>query len=62
MKKYKSIINRKKQKHEKKVFLAKAKSTFIEVYISNALTESSISPDEFVLIEKKKIASKKYCN
>lgn len=51
MKKYKSIIDRKWQKHEKKVFLAKAKSSVVEVYISNTLTESSISPDEFVLID-----------
>ena len=48
IKKYKSII--KKKKHDKTVLLAKSKLNSIEVLISKALIDSVISDDEFVLI------------
>ena len=40
IKKYKSIIKKKKKKHDKVVLLAKTKLNSIEVLISNALTDS----------------------
>ena len=48
IKKYKSII--KKTKHNKIVFLVKSKLNSIEVLIPEALIDSVISDDEFVLI------------
>ena len=48
IKKYKSII--KKNKHDKIVLLAKSKLNSIEVLISKASSDSSISHDEFFLI------------
>ena len=51
MKRYKSIIQKKKKKHNKRLLLAKSKLNSIEVLISKALIDSSISShDEFVLI------------
>ena len=50
IKKYKSIIKKKKEKHDKIVLLAKPKLNSIEVLISKALIDSNISHDEFVLI------------
>ena len=50
IKRYKSIIQKKKQKHDKIVFSAKSKSNKIEVLVSKALIDSNISHDEFVLI------------
>ena len=50
IKKYKSIIKKKKKKHDKIVLLAKSKLNSIEVLISKALINSVISHDEFVLI------------
>ena len=50
IKKYKSIIKKKKKKHDKIVFLAKSKLNRIEILISKALIDSVISHDEFVLI------------
>ena len=50
IKKYKSIIKKKKKKHDQIVLLAKSKLNSIEVVISNALTDSVITHDEFVLI------------
>ena len=50
IKKYKSIIKKKKRKHDKIVLLAKSKLNSIEVLISKALIDSVISYDEFVLI------------
>ena len=50
VKKYKSIIKKKKKKHDKIVLLAKSKLNSIEVLISKALIDSVISHDEFVLI------------
>ena len=49
IKKYKSIIKKKKE-HDKIVLLAKFKLNSIEVLISEALIDSVISHDEFVLI------------
>ena len=46
IKKYKSII--KKKKHDKIVLLAKSKLNSIEILISKALINSNISHDEFV--------------
>ena len=50
IKKYKSMIKKKKKKHDGIVFLAKSKLNSIEVLISKALIDSNISHDEFVLI------------
>ena len=50
IKKYKSIIKKKKKKHDKIVLLAKSKLNSIEVLISKALIDSNISHDEFVFI------------
>ena len=50
IKKYKSIIKKKKKKHDKIVLLAKSKLNSIEVLICKALIDSVISHDEFVLI------------
>ena len=52
IKKYKSIINKKKKKHDKIVLLANSNSKLnsIEVLISKALIHSVISHDELVLI------------
>ena len=52
IKKYKSII--KKKKHDQIVFLAKSKLNRIEILISKALIDSVISHDEFVLINMSK--------
>ena len=50
IKKYKSIIKKKKKKHDKIAFLAKSKLNSIEVLISKSLIDSVIIHDEFVLI------------
>ena len=50
IKKYKSIIKKKKKKHDKTVLLATSKLNSIEALISKALINSVISHDEFVLI------------
>ena len=50
IKKYKSIIKKKKKKHIKIVLLAKSKLNSIEILISKTLIDSGISYDEFVLI------------
>ena len=49
IKKYKSIIKKKKKKHDEIVLLAKFKLSSIEVLISKALINSYISHGEFVL-------------
>ena len=51
IKKYQSIIKKKKKKHDKVVLLVKSKLNRIEVLISKALIDSVISHDEFVLID-----------
>ena len=50
IKKYKSIIKKKRRKHNKIVLLAKSKLNSIEVLIFEALTDLNISQDEFILI------------
>ena len=50
MKKYKSVIKKKKKKHDKIVLLTKSRLNNIEVLISKALIDSNISHDEFVLM------------
>ena len=50
VKNYKSIIKKKKKKHDKVVLLAKSKLNSIEVLISKTLADSSISHHEFTLI------------
>ena len=50
IKKYKSIINKTKKKHDKILLLAKSKLNFIETLILKALIDSNISHDQFVLI------------
>ena len=49
-KKYKSIIRKKKKKHDKIVLLGKTKLNSVEVLISKALRDSNITHDEFVSI------------
>ena len=49
-KKYKSITERRKKKHDIIVLLAKSKLNSIEVLISKTLIDSVISHDGFVLI------------
>ena len=48
IKKYKSIIKKKRKKHDKIVLLVKTKLKTIQVLISRALIDSYISYDEFV--------------
>ena len=48
IKKYKSIIKKKKKKRDKIILLTKSKLNSIEVLISKALISSTISYDEFV--------------
>ena len=50
IKKYKSIIKKKKKKHDKIVLFAKSKLNSMEVLISKALIDSNISHEELVLI------------
>ena len=47
IKKYKSIIKKKKKKHDKIVLLGKDKLNTVEVLISKAVMESYISHDQF---------------
>ena len=50
IKKYKSIIEKRKKKHDKIVLLAKSNLNCAEVLISKAFIDSYISHDAFVLI------------
>ena len=50
IKKYKSIIKKKKKKHSKVVLLAISKLNSIEVLISKVSINSNITHDEFILI------------
>ena len=50
IKKYKSIIQKKRKKHDKIILLAKSQLYRIEVFISKALIDSKISHDELILI------------
>ena len=53
IKKYKSIIKKKKKKHYKMVLLGKDKLNTIEVLISKSLIDSYISHEEFVSVNNK---------
>ena len=50
MKKYKSIIKKKKKKHQEIVLLVKSNLSSIEVLNSKSLIDSNISHDKFLLI------------
>ena len=50
LKKYKSMIKKKKKKHDKIVLLVNSKLNRVEVLISKALIDSVFSHDNFVLI------------
>ena len=50
IKKYKSLIKKKKNNHDRIVFLAKSKLNKIAVLIFKALIDSVVSHNEFVLI------------
>ena len=50
IKKYKSIIKKKKEKHNKILPLAKSKLNSVEVLISEVFIDSDITHNEFVLI------------
>ena len=50
IKKHKSIIKKRKKKHDKIVLLAKSILNSVEVFISKTLIDSVVSHDEFVLI------------
>ena len=50
IKKYKSIIKKKKKKHDKIALLAKSKLNSIEILVSKALIDSNITLDQFVSI------------
>ena len=50
IKKFKSIIKKKKKKHDKIVLLAKSKLNKIKVLVSKALIDSNITHDKFILI------------
>ena len=50
IKKYKTIIEKKKKKHYRIVLLAKSKLNRIQVLVSKSLIDLNISHDEFVLI------------
>ena len=50
LKMYKSITKKKKKKYDKIVLLAKSKLNSIEVLISEALIDSNINHNEFILI------------
>ena len=51
IKRYKSVTEKKKRRHDKIVLLEKSKLNRIEVLISKALVNPVISRDEFVLIK-----------
>ena len=50
IKKYKSMIKKRKKKHNKRILLEKSKLSSIEILISKALIHSNISHDKFVFI------------
>ena len=50
IKKYKSIIKKKRKKHDKIMLLVKDKLNTIEILISKALIDSCIIHDEFVSV------------
>ena len=50
LKKYKSVIKKKLEKHDKILLLAKSKLNRVDVLIPKTLINSNICHDEFVLI------------
>ena len=50
IKKYESVVNKKKKKHDEMVLLGKAKLNTIVTLIYNALINSHISHDDFVSV------------
>ena len=50
IKTYKAIIKKRKNKHDKIVFLGKSKLDSVEILISKALIDSNISHNAFILI------------
>ena len=50
IKKYKSIIKKKKKKHDKIVLSEKTKLNITEVFISTAIVDSCICQDEFAFV------------
>ena len=59
IKNYKSINEKSKRTHDKRISLAKSKWNSLEVLISNALIHSNIIHDEFVLTNN---VPKKFCD
>ena len=51
IKKYQSVIKKRKKKHDEKVLLAKSNLNSVEVLISQALIDSVIGHDDSVLID-----------
>ena len=52
IKKYKSIVKKKKKKHDKTVLLAKTELNSMEVLISKALIDLCISHNKLVFVNK----------
>ena len=50
IKKYKSMVKKKKKKHDRIVLLAKIKLDNVEILISKAFIDSNINPDELVSV------------
>ena len=50
IKKYKSMVTKKKKKHDRIVLLAKTKLDTVDILISKAFIDSEINPDELVSV------------
>ena len=60
VKKYRSIVKKKKKKHEKIVLLGKNKLNAIEILISKVLIDSYISHDKSVSVNRNFSVSETY--
>ena len=60
IKKYRSIVKKKKKKHEKIVLLGKNKLNSIEILISKVLIDSYISHDKSVSVNRNLSVSETY--
>ena len=60
VKKYRSIVKKKKKKHEKIVLLGKNKLNAIEILISKVLIDSYISHDKSVSVNRNLSVSETY--
>ena len=60
IKKYQSVIKKKKKKHDEIVLLAKSNLNSVEVLISKALIDSVISHDDSALIDNELKEYKKW--